>query len=131
MTLPLLEAQALRNLASRQRANEGRCPGCGGLQCLGWETVPGGFDASRLQAVGTLRDTDVDEPTVEEHHPNGTNAWSPDAPIAPAFHPYNKCEAWQCADCGRAFLRYTEYGGYYNEARIRELRAELVDEATP
>jgi hypothetical protein len=32
--------------------------------------------------------------------------------------------------CGRPFLRYTEYGGYYVEERIRELRAALVVDAT-
>ena len=37
---------------------------------------------------------------------------------------------WACADCGRAFLRYTEYGGYYVDARIRELSdASLVVDA--
>jgi hypothetical protein len=33
---------------------------------------------------------------------------------------------WQCVQCGRAFLRYTEFGGYYVEERIRELRAQLI-----
>jgi hypothetical protein len=33
---------------------------------------------------------------------------------------------WQCAACGRPFLRYTEYGGYYVEERIRPLQAALI-----
>ena len=83
-----------------------------------------------LRLVGTLRQPGVEEPTLEEYHPQGTRGWSPDAPIAPAFFPYNRCDAWQCVQCGRPFLRYTEYGGYYVEERIRELRAALVVDAT-
>jgi hypothetical protein len=70
----------------------------------------------------------VDDPTVEEYHPAGTDAWSPEAPIAPAFHPFNKSDVWRCATCHRVFLRYTEYGGYYHEERIREIdRARVAD----
>jgi hypothetical protein len=36
---------------------------------------------------------------------------------------------WQCVGCARTFLRYTEYGGYYQEERIRELRAQNIVEA--
>lgn len=122
---PLLDAQQLRVLAAQHRGG-GRCPLCGGLRCAGWEALPGGFDASSLQRIGTLRDPDADEPTVEEYHPQGTRSWSPDAPIAPAFHPANKSDVWQCSACGRVFLRYTEYGGYYVDERIREVRPELV-----
>jgi hypothetical protein len=123
--LPLLGADDLRGLAG-QRQGSGRCAACGGLRCKGWEALPGGFDASVLERIGTLRDPRVDDPTVDEYHPAGTSAWSPDAPIAPAFHPFNKSDAWRCATCGRVFLRYTEYGGYYHEERIREVDAALV-----
>ena len=68
-----------------------------------------------------------DEPTLDEHHPAGTHFWSPDAPIAPAFHPANRCDVWQCSACGRAFLRYTEYGGYYQDERVRRLDPALID----
>ena len=33
------------------------------------------------------------------------------------------------ADSRRAFLRYTEYGGYYVEERVRPLQAALVVDA--
>jgi len=125
MSLPLLAADDLRRLGAQRRAGE-RCAQCGGLHCPGWETLPGGFDAGGLRPVGTLRDPQVAEPTVEEYHPGGTSAWSPDAPIAPAFHPFNKSDAWRCTTCARLFLRYTEYGGYYHEERIREVDPALV-----
>ena len=124
MNEPLLTADDLRRIGGERRA--GGCDACGGLPCAGWEALPGGFDAASLRRVGTLRDAEAAEPTVEEYHPAGTRSWSPDAPIAPRFHPYNKSDVWQCAACARAFLRYTEYGGYYNEPRIRDLDPRLV-----
>jgi hypothetical protein len=77
-----------------------------------------------------LRNGNDEEPPVQEHHPGGTNSWSVDAPIAPAFFPYNRCDIWQCVACGRAFLRYTEFGGYYEDERIRALNLALVDDAS-
>ncbi|MGZ5178982.1 MAG: hypothetical protein ACXWC6_10500 [Ramlibacter sp.] len=123
--LPRLDAGELKRLAA-QRSGPARCPACGGLQCRGWETLPGGFDTGGLQRIGTLRDPDADEPTLEEYHPAGTRTWSPDAPIAPAFHPANKSDVWRCGTCGRLFLRYAEHGGYYHEERIREVDPALV-----
>ena len=122
--LPVLDAPALRELAQRH-AGPG-CPACAALKAPGWEALPGGFDASVLRKLATLRQPDVEDPTLEEYHPAGTRAWSPEAPIAPAFFPYNRCDVWQCRQCGRPFLRYTEYGGYYVEERIRELDAAKV-----
>lgn len=102
------------------------CPRCAALACPGWEAIPGTYDRDNLQRVGTLRDPGNEDPTLEEYHPDGTHGWSPQAPIAPRHFPYNRCEAWTCVGCGRPFLRYTEYGGYYVEERVRELRAERV-----
>ena len=123
-TLPVLDTDALRALAQDQ-AGPG-CPACAAIKAPGWEALPGSFDAARLRKVATLRRPGVEDPTLEEHHPSGTRSWSPHAPIAPAFFPYNRCEVWQCASCGRPFLRYTEFGGYYVEERIRELDAAKV-----
>jgi hypothetical protein len=122
--LPLLDADGLRRLAA---AHSGAaCPACAALVCPGWEALPGTFDGRGLEAIATLRRPEIEDPTLEEYHPAGTHAWSPDAPIAPAFFPYNRCEVWRCAACARPFLRYTEYGGYYEEQRIRALDARRV-----
>ena len=88
--------------------------------------MPGGFARQTLRHVGTLRHAADEDPTLDEYHPNGTRTGSADAPIALAFFPYNRCEVWQCCTCQRAFLRYTEYGGYYEDERVRALKAELV-----
>ena len=123
--LPLLDAADLRRLAA---AHAGRkpCPACAALACPGWEALPGTFDRANLRAVGTLRRPEIEDPTLEEYHPEGTGGWSPAAPIALSFFPYNRCDVAECVACGRPFLRYTEYGGYYVEERIRELDEALV-----
>lgn len=128
-SLPRLLADDLRALAAARRP--GRCGTCAPLVGAGWDSVPATFDASCLRRVGTLRNEQIEDPTLLEHHPRGTHAWSPDAPIAPAFFPYNRCDVWVCGVCARPFLRYTEYGGYYEDKRIRELSAELLDDAQP
>jgi len=127
--LPVLDAPALRALVSRH-AGPG-CAACAAIRAPGWEALPGSFDAGALRRVATLRRPDVEDPTLEEYHPAGTRAWAADAPIAPAYFPYNRCEVWACASCGRPFLRYTEYGGYYQEQRIRELLPDRIVDAPP
>jgi hypothetical protein len=115
----VLDAQALRQFAVAHA--HAPCPLCASLKAPGWEALPGGFEQGTLRKAATLRVPGVEDPTLEEHHPHGTNSWSAEAPIAPEFFPYNRCEVWQCVQCGRPFLRYTEYGGYYVEERYREL----------
>ena len=127
---PLLGAEDLLRLAGERRAPS-PCPACAPLVCPGWEALSATFDRDRLEPVGTLRRPEDEDPTLAEYHPAGTNAWSPDAPIAPAFFPYNRCEVWRCRACARPFLRYTEYGGYYVEERIREVAADRVVDARP
>lgn len=121
--LPRLSAAQLRTLA--EGAQHAGCDTCEALASPGWETLPPGFDERLLRAVATLRG-DEPEPTLQEYHPVGTRLWSPDAPIAPAYFPYNRCDVAACPGCGRLFLRYTEYGGYYVDQRVRELNAALV-----
>lgn len=129
---PLLDAADLIRLAGTVTvAAHSACPRCAAISARGWESVPGGFDRNVLRQVGTLRNPADEEPTLREHHPGGTNAWSPDAPIAPGFFPYNRCDVWECSGCQRPFLRYTEYGGYYVEERIRPVEAALVVDAAP
>ena len=71
--------------------------------------------------IGTLGDPLVDEPSFEERHPDGTRYDSPEAPVALRFFPYNRCDLWHCNRCKHHFLRYTEFGGYYVDHRVREL----------
>lgn len=99
---------------------------CGLGSCAGWESLTEErWPAAQMQARATLRDPDIYEPTFEEQHPNGTRYDSPDAPVAVKFFPYNRCDLWRCTQCQRHLLRYTEYGGYYVDHRVRALSEQL------
>lgn len=97
----------------------------------GWTSVSDGLWPASLERVASLRDPAVDEPTYVEHHPDGTRYDSPDAPVAPAFFPYNRCDVYRCRPCGRHVLRYTEFGGYYVDHRARCLQGLRVLDAQP
>lgn len=127
--VPFVSADSLCRIAAALGGPA--CPACASIRAPGWEALPSSLDRAALERVATLRRPEIEEPTIEEYHPAGTHGWSPDAPIAPAFFPYNRCDVWRCKSCGRPFLRYTEYGGYYMEERIRELRAELLIDTAP
>lgn len=94
--------------------------------CPAWESLPEErWPAAQMEEMATLRDPEIHEPTFEERHPAGTRYDSPNAPLAVGFFPYNRCDIWQCTQCQRQLLRYTEYGGYYVDHRVRELAPGL------
>lgn len=102
--------------------------------CASWTSLPPErWPAARMQALGTLRDPALYEPSFEELHPLGTRYDSADAPVAPHFYPYNRCSLYRCDDCQRLLLRYTEAGGYYVDERVRELAPglPLLDDPAP
>jgi len=103
-----------------------RCTDCASLWRPGWESISGARKIEHLEQVGMLNTPDSWD-CLDEFHPRGTHLWSPDAPIALGWHPYNRCALWRCTRCTGAFLRYTEYGGYYEEERIRPLQAHLIE----
>jgi hypothetical protein len=110
---------------ARSTKNSGGCTECTPLSCAGWESVPGSFELNKLQIIGTLRIEGAEE-IWDEYHPDGTNIWSKGAPISIKHHPYNRSDVYECISCKRKFLRYTEYGGYYVDERIRELDQNLI-----
>jgi len=125
-------SDALKRLPS-PAATPAACP-CRALKAPGWESITGPItdktteraEAPLLKKLGTLRDMDEAEPTVQEWHREGSRYESAHAPIAPAYFPYNRCEVWACVHCGRGFLQYTEFGGYYVDHRLREIDPALV-----
>jgi hypothetical protein len=128
-TPPRLQADDLRKLPS-PAATPASCP-CKALNAPGWESITGPVKAPLLKQLGTLRDPDEAEPTVRELHRDGSRYESAHAPIAPAWFPYNRCEVWACVHCGRGFLQYTEFGGYYVDHRLREIDPERVLSGPP
>ena len=103
---------------------------CALKNCAGWESVSDDrWPADQMQRKGTLREPLRDgqtEPSFEEFHPDGTRYDSPQAPIAPKHFPYNRCDVFACQKCGCGVLKYTEYGGYYVDNRVRLFNPELL-----
>jgi hypothetical protein len=132
--LPRLDAQALRALA--QDASPQKCQ-CALGSCAGWESVTQErWPDSQMTAVGSLRAEHAEgesaldsEPTFEEFHPQGTRYESTLAPFAPQFFPCNRSDVFSCNRCQRVLLKYTEFGGYYVDHRVRALNGELVVDA--
>lgn len=122
-----MDAAAVRAAVAAPSAGAGPgCAHCAALRCAGWESISAPVKAPVLEAVGSLRDPALDDPTLEEFHPDGTGYWSPRAPLAVRAFPYNRCEVWRCPRCRRGFVQYTEFGGYYVDHRIREIDPSLV-----
>ena len=119
-----LNAESLK--AATQGKPEQACS-CALGACPGWESfTEERWPKGLMQPRGTLRDVNTYEPTTDEYHPDGTRYESPAAPIAVIFFPYNRCDVYGCTQCHRVLLRYTEFGGYYVDHRVRELDANLV-----
>jgi hypothetical protein len=120
--VPQLNAEALRTLATPPTP----CPQCEAARYTGWESVSAPLNRPDFDPVGTLRDPAVDEPTVDEWHPQGTHYWDANAPVATAFFPYNRCDVWRCVHCSACFVQYVEAGGYYVDTRVRAINPLLI-----
>ena len=122
--MTLLTAESLK----AQVAHHNPQPCCCALgACKGWESfTEDRWPKDQMRALGTLRDPDIYEPTPEEFHPQGTRYASPDAPIAVKFFPCNVSDVFACTSCKRVVMRYTEFGGYYVDHRVREVDSTLV-----
>ena len=119
-----LTVDALQQAGQQRQVAACTCP----LRpCAGWESfTEDRWPKDRMRLLGSLRDPDIYEPTVDEFHPQGTRYASPDAPIAVNFFPCNISDAYACERCQQVVLRYTEFGGYYVDHRVRALDATLV-----
>ena len=131
---PHLDAQALKALAQALPPQKCQCPWG---PCAGWESVTEArWPVLQMSPVGSLRAEPAEgepasgsEATFEEFHPSGTRYDSPMAPFAPRFFPCNRSDVFSCSQCHRVLLRYTEFGGYYVDHRVRALNADLVVDA--
>lgn len=123
MTQPL-NSESLRQIG---RETQPQACSCSLRPCAGWESfTEDRWPTGQMRQLGTLRDPEVYEPTQEEYHPDGTRYASPDAPIAVKFFPCNVSDVYACNSCKKVVLRYTEFGGYYVDHRVRELDPDLV-----
>ena len=121
-----LTSNALKALAQQAKTP---CQ-CALKICKGWESVGDDrWPVAQMVKAGTLRPELPEgqfELSFEEFHPEGTRYDSPDAPIAVDYFPYNRCDVFKCTTCQCAVLKYTEYGGYYVDHRVRLVDAAKV-----
>jgi hypothetical protein len=116
-----------KELAAMAQASASQACNCPLRNCIAWESITENrWPAAQMRHAGTLRTPDVAEPTYEEHHPHGTRYDSPHAPVALEFFPYNRCDVHHCSQCDQHVLRYTEFGGYYVDHRVRYLTGTVV-----
>ena len=97
---------------------------CAQVQAPGWESIGTPLGPPLLRLLGSLKPEGEEEPRFDEWP--GSHYWAVDAPIAPPYFPYNRCQVWACAQCGRGFLQYTEFGGYYVDHRLRQIDPALI-----
>jgi hypothetical protein len=131
MNLPdQIDLPVLRDLAVRSAAVTAACS-CQKSALAGWTSMPLSLPDAQLRVLGTLATKDPEEAGYEEYLPNGVRYASEDAPIAPAYFPYNRSTVSECLSCGRCYLRYTEGGGYFVDNRIRLLDPSLIVDVPP
>ena len=122
-----MEKLSAESLKAAAQGAQSRICSCALGACPGWESfTEERWPKDLMRALGTLRDADIYEPTTDEFHVDGTRYESPAAPIAVNFFPYNRCDVHRCTQCQRVLLRYTEFGGYYVDHRVREVHPALV-----
>ncbi len=122
----MIDAARLREIAAERLVADAQACACAPLQAPGWESVTDERWPPHVERIGTLRPPDTEEPTFEEFHPDGTRYDSADAPIAFDWFPCNRSDVHVCRRCRSAFLRYTEFGGYYIDHRVRLVDPSLV-----
>ncbi|SDV46998.1 eL43 family ribosomal protein [Chitinasiproducens palmae] len=121
-------AAELIDLARRAETASPAACACTKTSLVGWQSQPVSLDEAQLREIATLLPPDDPEPSFAEYLPGKVKYWSPDAPIAPRYFPYNRCGIWECRHCGRLYLRYTEGGGYFVDRRIRALDSALIED---
>ena len=79
-----------------------------------------------MKTVGTLRDLNFMTPALRNITQMARAMRHPMRRLRSIF-PYNISDVYACSTCDKVLLRYTEFGGYYVDHRVRELDARLMD----
>lgn len=124
----MIDFAGLKKLADASATVTVACS-CHDAALLAWQQMPLTLELEQFEEVGSLVEDPYDEPTFAEYHAAGTRYESEEAPIAPRYYPYNRCQLVRCVKCTRHYLRYNEAGGYFTEVRIRALRPQLLVDA--
>jgi hypothetical protein len=128
MTSSLISGPTLFSICENLNATDCQCPL---KQHAGWKNIEEHrWPSEHMNRIGTLRDTQNMEPTFNELHPNNTRYESENDPVAVNFYPYNRSEAFHCAQCQQVVLKYVEAGGYYVESRARRIQSLQITSQT-
>lgn len=105
----------------------GNCDKCHKDNFAGWETLTKEMESS-LELCGEFEQAEkyIGQNGYTEYHPNGTNYWSKDAPIALAFYPYHESLIRKCKSCDAIFLTYIEHSGHAPHNRCRWVQKDLL-----
>ncbi|GAA3918675.1 hypothetical protein [Litoribacillus peritrichatus] len=103
------------------------CKYCVKQNLLSWSNITG----ETQRNINVIAEFDKAEEYIKkngytEYHPEGTNYWSSDAPVAVQFYPYHESKINVCSKCGAVFLTYTEYSGHGPQHRIRYIKKNLI-----
>ncbi|MBU6955295.1 hypothetical protein [Hahella sp. HN01] len=125
-TLGRIGVKKLVSLAEKEDSTEA-CDVCEKEKLKSWSDTVRDLSSS-LDEVAEFENAeeDIKKNGYNEYHPNGTNYWSVDAPIAIHFYPYNDCSVNVCKKCSAVFLRYIEYAGHGRQHRIRYVDKNLI-----
>ena len=124
--LEKFNAIKLAELAGKENSSE-TCEVCTKEKLKSWSDSTRDLGPN-IKALGEFEhaEEDIKKNGYNEFHPNNTNYWSPDAPIAIHFYPYNDCTINVCTACNAVFLRYIEYAGHTRQHRIRYVDKNLI-----
>ncbi len=124
-----MNAAELRELSSKQLKAKALGCQCKPLQWPSWESLPDERWPAGMERVGTLREADIDEPTFEEFHLNGTRlrlARCAGRRVLGSARSIGATSTAAAVCSLGIYLRYTEYGGYYIDHRVRLVDPNLV-----
>ncbi len=125
-SLQKFNAENLVLLAGKENSSES-CETCTKEKFKSWSDTIRNLEPNiKTIAEFEYAEEDIKKNGYNEFHPNGTNYWSPDAPIAIHFYPYNDCTINICTACNAVFLRYIEYAGHTRQHRIRYVDKHLI-----
>ncbi|WP_188150487.1 hypothetical protein [Teredinibacter waterburyi] len=124
--LKKLNAAQLIDLA-HEESDCAECAACTKEKFKSWSNISLEVK-SNISPVGEFEDAEADikKNAYTELHPNGSNYWSADAPIAIHFYPYHESKINLCKECKAVLLTYTEFAGHAPQHRIRYVDKDLI-----
>lgn len=111
----------------RKESDSETCSVCKKQGLKQWSNITDEIEGNLIPvAEFNHSETSINRNGYTEYHPDGTNYWSPDAPIAVHYYPYHECQIKVCSLCSAVFLTYTDYSGHGPQHRIRYVDEKLI-----